>query len=1420
MHAMIRPEQSKEGITLWSKLLSLIPHIRLILLVCLMALTMGGTGDGPQWNVPALEKVGLWPGYGRGPAIDLAVADHYCYVAMEDGGLAVLDIATPSQPERVGGYRPPGRTRMVRVSGQRAYLATILSQRGGCEGECWHGRLVILDIVDPSNPVPLGSFSISTEIQSLFVVGNHVYLSDSENGLLLLDVSNPSHPILSAMGWPDTGDRNQIQALNAHNQWLYVAMGNRLCIMDMNQPTSLTPTNVVDTQCDLPIRDMQIASNHLYTIAVNSEDTSRSILGVYDLSIPSIPTLVGSLSFTNPAWSVYLDRDRACVAMALNGVAQMDISNPVDPKVVCTLPIPGAALRIEGLGTNAFVAAYHQGVQIIELSDPSHMSVEGQFDTGLSVRSLHVAGDQVFLTSRDSYPENWTSPMQTRSRIEILQVTVPTQPVLLGTYDVSGYIGAFDVMNEMVYLGCYCDDGTSHLQILDTHQPGPPTCISDTAIDNISGVASTPQVQLCGQCAYVIGGQIGLLVYDVSKPATPRILRQINRDQDYRNIRVVGNKAYIATATELDVFDVSNPKAPQPIGVGFNDIFADGMEILNGVAYCGKGWEGFGIYDVHDPTNIANIVEYRTTGEAHDLAVESHYLYLAEGWEGLRVFDVSRPEDPFPVEHWTTLGQTRGIKAVGNRLYVAESGAGLTILSLPPGPVTILKDPASVNIAAGDSATLTVQAFGRDPLTYQWYQGESGDTSHPISGATEQQFTTPILDEPVAYWVQINSASGMVQSREAWINLIPSVAVNLEGQWPGYQRHDIQDIQVVGTHAWLAAGNLLSVDVSNSSTPPMPDYCQGISTASGIAVSGQIAYVACEGGLSIVDIGNPQKPRIISSLANLYGSRLTLSGSHVYIIGILFSIVDISDPYHPILEANRGLSGCDVAVENNYAYITKWDTNLLYVINVENAAQPVTVAVYKTVGAATRIKVSNNYAYVAEGETGLQIIDVHNPSQPFSVALLDTLGSATALFLEGNYLYLADTTEGLKIIDISLPKEPKVIGQIHVSEWIDSVAVMNNHAYLGGNVNLNIIDVTMPANPLLLGCTKCGGSASDVVVKGSCAYLADGEGGLRILKVDNPNQPALEPTFVEYGNTYSTASVGHYLYLGGDTFRVLDIQNPIATVQVGELEEYSSPMAVLDNFAYLFGNAFKVIDIRNCAQPSIIGSKETSSTSCLAVTDKYAYLGMGWPVLGLYLMDISDPYHPKESGFFYTGDGEPQDVTIQGNMLGMVLTPIADIIFSSCFELLDISIPPSPLHLATVPLAYATHLAFMGQYLVCSTSYELYVFDISDPSQPVKVGQTSLSGIERLRTEGDLVFAAMGDNGLAIYRITPQLKLNAPVYDENGLSLTWLGAPGIRLQRTSSLSNPEWEDIPNTEGMNRLQWMDTNTTAFFRLVRP
>ncbi|HEX3583702.1 MAG TPA: hypothetical protein VH087_18185, partial [Thermoanaerobaculia bacterium] len=92
-------------------------------------------------------------------------------------------------------------------------------------------------------------------------------------------------------------------------------------------------------------------------------------------------------------------------------------------------------------------------------------------------------------------------------------------------------------------------------------------------------------------------------------------------------------------------------------------------------------------------------------------------------------------------------------------LQTYDISAAQTVYGTGPActPAAIGTQPTGSTINQGSQATLSVTATGTSPFTYQWYAGNSGDTSSPVGGGT----TASIQVSPsstTSYWVKVTNS--------------------------------------------------------------------------------------------------------------------------------------------------------------------------------------------------------------------------------------------------------------------------------------------------------------------------------------------------------------------------------------------------------------------------------------------------------------------------------------------------------------------------------------------------------------------------------------------------------------------------------------------------------------------------------------
>jgi YD repeat-containing protein len=104
----------------------------------------------------------------------------------------------------------------------------------------------------------------------------------------------------------------------------------------------------------------------------------------------------------------------------------------------------------------------------------------------------------------------------------------------------------------------------------------------------------------------------------------------------------------------------------------------------------------------------------------------------------------------------------------------------ITMLVNVCAPPAITTQPQDTTVFSGTSGTLSVVASEAttQAVSYQWYRGNSGDTSNPITGATAASYTTPALTIQTSYWVRVSCgicAPADSQTATVWMCYNPQV---------------------------------------------------------------------------------------------------------------------------------------------------------------------------------------------------------------------------------------------------------------------------------------------------------------------------------------------------------------------------------------------------------------------------------------------------------------------------------------------------------------------------------------------------------------------------------------------------------------------------------------------------------------------
>jgi len=273
-----------------------------------------------------------------------------------------------------------------------------------------------------------------------------------------------------------------------------------------------------------------------------------------------------------------------------------------------------------------------------------------------------------------------------------------------------------------------------------------------------------------------------------------------------------------------------------------------------------------------------------------------------------------------------------------------------------------------------------------------------------------------------------------------------------------------------------------------------------------------------------------------------------------------------------------------------------------------------------TPGVSQDVTVSGNFAYLADGIAGLQIINISEPALPYiegSTVLLTS--NATHIAVWGNYAFLTDPISGLLICDVSNPTAPNLVGYPYLFENFYGVRIAGNYAYVLFTIQysyakLGVINISNPTQLNMLGYCTLPDPGANLCVSGNYAYVACNSSGLRIFDISDPANINIVGSCDTPGSALGVSVSGDYAYIADEVYglQVINISNPAAPYIVGNLAtpHPASNVTFAGNYAYVCLDFYYLlkVDVTNPAAPVISAFCKTPSlVSEVVVEGNYIY---------------------------------------------------------------------------------------------------------------------------------------------------------------------------------------------------------------------
>src|SRR6185436_12656351 len=271
--------------------------------------------------------------------------------------------------------------------------------------------------------------------------------------------------------------------------------------------------------------------------------------------------------------------------------------------------------------------------------------------------------------------------------------------------------------------------------------------------------------------------------------------------------------------------------------------------------------------------------------------------------------------------------------------------------------------------------------------------------------------------------------------------------------------------------------------------------------------------------------------------------------------------------------------------------VTNSGKQFIVAVTVE-AFAPVVLSAIDIPGYANNVDVSGDYAYVAAGAAGLQVVDISDRKHPAIVASLDTDGVAIDVRVVGDFVYVADGQAGLQIVDIANPLQPQLVGHAQTGGIAQDVKVEQGFAYVADGLNgVTIVDVSEATQPVVRGHVGDIGNAVGIDVQGTRGVVAAGS-SIHVLDLADPAAPAVVGSSNIGGGMRDVVMRGNYAYVAASAigYRVVNIADPAAPVVVaGDASFVPNDVELVENFAFfaeqLFPNVIALVNAENPERP-------------------------------------------------------------------------------------------------------------------------------------------------------------------------------------------------------------------------------------------
>jgi len=265
-------------------------------------------------------------------------------------------------------------------------------------------------------------------------------------------------------------------------------------------------------------------------------------------------------------------------------------------------------------------------------------------------------------------------------------------------------------------------------------------------------------------------------------------------------------------------------------------------------------------------------------------------------------------------------------------------------------------------------------------------------------------------------------------------------------------------------------------------------------------------YVVLDRGLWIIDVrerSNPAPLATVPTEDDTWAVYIERNLAYLATCGFGYRIIDVSIPKNPVSVGWDLIPNCinGLAVDGTLAFMIGKG---LQIVDLKDPLLPVELGSIANPPYPTDCIYARGLLYISGGMYGgIYSINVSNPNHPTIAGISQNRKQSSALEIEGDYLYATESynTE-LSIYSLNEPKNPEFISSFKDEEEIGELCATNGSLFFTSDKGIKVLDVSSPLHPRLIAAYPTIGQAAAVTVSHGYAYVAVGDSGLQVIRLN------------------------------------------------------------------------------------------------------------------------------------------------------------------------------------------------------------------------------------------------------------------------------------------------------------------------------